>query len=58
MFFLQYKIEKQQRNYGQLIRIIASILYTYIWVPAEKTGGTNISPIKSIPIRTELQKYF
>ena len=43
---------------GQFIRIIASLLFTLIWVPKGNSGGTNISPIKSIPIRKELKKYF
>ena len=43
---------------GQLVRILASLLFTLIWVPKGNTGGTNISPIKPIPIRKELKKYF
>lgn len=43
---------------GQFTRILASILFTNIWVPKGNTGGSNISPIKTIPIRKELQKYF
>ena len=43
---------------GQFFRIIASLLFTLIWVPDGNTGGSNISPVKSIPIRKELQKYF
>lgn len=43
---------------GQIVRIIASLLFTLIWVPEGNTGGANISPIKIIPIRKELKKYF
>ncbi len=43
---------------GQFFRIIASLLFTLFWVPKGNTGGTNISAIKIIPIRKELQKYF
>jgi hypothetical protein len=43
---------------GQIVRIIASLLFTLIWVPKGNTGGTNISPIKIMPIRKELKKYF
>ena len=43
---------------GQFFRIIASLIFTLIWVPLGNTGGTNISPIKPIPVRKELQKYF
>jgi hypothetical protein len=38
--------------------IIASLIFTLFWVPKGNTGGTNISPIKQIPIRKELKKYF
>ncbi|WP_299161349.1 DUF3703 domain-containing protein [uncultured Tenacibaculum sp.] len=43
---------------GQITRILASLFFTNIWVPKGNTGGANISPIKPIPIRKELQKYF
>ena len=43
---------------GQFLRILASLLFTLIWVPRGNTGGTNISPIKKIPIRKELKNYF
>lgn len=43
---------------GQITRILASLIFTNIWVPKGNTGGANISPIKPIPIRKELQKYF
>lgn len=43
---------------GQITRIIAALLFTLIWVPEGNTGGANISPIKIIPIRTALKKYF
>lgn len=43
---------------GQTFRVFASLFFTLIWVPLGNIGGTNISPIKPIPIRKELQKYF
>jgi len=43
---------------GQVLRIIAAILFTFIWVPKGNTGGSNISPIKIMPIRKALKKYF
>tara|TARA_R110001592_G_scaffold93590_1_gene271633 strand:+ start:250 stop:603 length:354 start_codon:yes stop_codon:yes gene_type:complete len=52
----------KQRNLkeiiGQVVRISASLLFTCIWVPQGNTGGSNISPIKKMPIRKELKKYF
>ena len=58
MFVFGIKTKSRKEITGQIFRIIASILFTLIWVPLGNTGGTNISPIKSIPIRKELQKYF
>lgn len=52
------KTNSSKEIIGQLFRIIASILFTLIWVPTGNTGGTNISAVKPIPIRKELQKYF
>lgn len=43
---------------GQFLRIIASLIFTIFWVPKGNTGGTNVSPLKIIPIRKELKKYF
>lgn len=43
---------------GQFLRIIASLIFTLIWVPKGNTGGTDVSPIKKIPIRKELKNYF
>ena len=58
MFKFGIKTKKTKEIIGQIFRIIASLLFTLIWVPKGNTGGTNISPIKVIPIRKELQKYF
>ncbi|MFT7899593.1 DUF3703 domain-containing protein [Tenacibaculum ascidiaceicola] len=52
------KISSSKEIIGQFFRIIASILFTLIWVPTGNTGGTNISAVKPIPIRKELRKYF
>lgn len=58
MFVFGIKTNNFKEIIGQVFRIIASLLFTFIWVPAGNTGGTNISPIKPIPIRKELHKYF
>lgn len=52
------KTNSSKEIIGQFFRIIASILFTLIWVPKGNTGGSNISAIKPIPVRKELQKYF
>jgi len=43
---------------GQCVRMIASILFSKIWVPKGNTGGTNVSPLKPMPLRDELKIYF
>ncbi|PHR71646.1 MAG: hypothetical protein COA67_06425 [Lutibacter sp.] len=58
MFVWGIKTKSIREIIGQTIRIIASLLFTLIWVPKGNTGGTNLSPMKSIPIRKEIQKYF
>ncbi|PQJ77539.1 DUF3703 domain-containing protein [Polaribacter glomeratus] len=58
MLIFGIKSRNSKEIIGQVTRIIASVLFTLIWVPKGNTGGSNISPIKQIPIRKELQKYF
>ena len=43
---------------GQILRILAALLITPIWVPKGNTGGSNISATQPLPIRSELQKFF
>ncbi|MGG8495478.1 DUF3703 domain-containing protein [Tenacibaculum sp. TC6] len=58
MLIYGLKTNNNKEITGQFFRIIASLLLTLIWVPTGNTGGTNISAIKKLPVRKELQKYF
>jgi len=58
MLVFGIKTKNSKEIMGQFFRIIASILFTFIWVPLGNTGGSNISPIKPVPIRKELRAYF
>jgi len=58
MFIFGIKAKNNKEIVGQTFRILASLLFTLVWVPKGNTGGTNISPIKKLPIREELKKYF
>lgn len=58
MFIWGIKTKNSKEIIGQTLRIIASLLFTLLWVPAGNTGGANVSPIKSMLVRKELQKYF
>ncbi|KZN65380.1 hypothetical protein N473_12670 [Pseudoalteromonas luteoviolacea CPMOR-1] len=42
---------------GQVMRLIASIIFSRIWVPVGNTGGTNVNAFKSMPIPQDLKKY-
>lgn len=42
---------------GQISRIFASIVFSKIWVPLGNTGGSNVNPIKPMPIPNDLQQY-
>ncbi|MCL1045531.1 DUF3703 domain-containing protein [Shewanella electrodiphila] len=42
--------------FGQLTRIIASVLFSRIWVPVGNTGGANVNPLKIMPIPEDLKK--
>jgi len=42
--------------FGQVTRIIASILFSRVWVPIGNTGGANVNPLKPMPIPDDLKK--
>ncbi len=58
MLFFGIKTKNIKESIGQIIRLLASLLFTLIWVPKGNTGGANVSPIKIMTIRKELKKYF
>jgi hypothetical protein len=53
------KVGFRKRNFkevfGQVTRIIASILFSNIWAPSGNTGGTDVNPFKSMPIPDNLK---
>jgi hypothetical protein len=42
--------------FGQIIRIIAAVLFSKIWVPTGNTGGANVNPLKPMPVPEDLNK--
>ncbi len=58
MMVYGFKTTNTKEIIGQFFRIFASIIFTLIWVPKGNTGGANVSPVRPMPIRKELQKYF
>ena len=43
---------------GQVFRIIASVIFSRIWVPKGNTGGSDVNPLKAMPIPDKLKRYF
>ncbi|KZN55843.1 DUF3703 domain-containing protein [Pseudoalteromonas luteoviolacea] len=51
------KIYDRKEVLGQLIRIVAAIVFSKVWVPKGNTGGSNVSAIMSLPIPDDLREY-
>ncbi len=45
-----------RETFGQVMRIIGSILFSRIWVPIGNTGGANVNPMKPMPVPEDLRK--
>jgi hypothetical protein len=41
---------------GQLLRIAASVGSLLGWVPVGNTGGSNVSPVKPLPLPSDLEE--
>lgn len=41
---------------GQVARMLASVLFSRIWVPEGNTGGAYVSPLKPMPIPADLRE--
>ncbi len=42
---------------GQITRTVAAALFSRLWVPVGNTGGSNVSPCRSMPVPSDLQCY-
>ena len=40
---------------GQIVRLLAAVLFSRLWVPIGNTGGANVSALRRMPISSELQ---
>jgi hypothetical protein len=56
MLKVGFKKHNIREIFGQITRIIASVLFSKIWVPAGNTGGANVNPLKPMPIPEDLKK--
>ncbi|MCO7189644.1 MULTISPECIES: DUF3703 domain-containing protein [unclassified Pseudoalteromonas] len=57
MLKIGYQRSNLREVLGQVARIFASIIFSRVWVPKGNTGGTNVSPVKPMPIPDDLAKY-
>ena len=59
--FWMLKIGFKQRNFreviGQVTRIIASIIFSKLWVPLGNTGGSNVNPLTPMPVPEDLKPF-
>jgi len=56
MLKVGFKKHNTQEVFGQVSRIIASVLFSKIWVPTGNTGGANVNPLKPMPIPEDLKQ--
>ena len=59
IMMLLWAFRQRQRGeaLGQFMRIIGAATKTALgWVPSGNTGGSNISPFKTLPIKAEHQR--
>lgn len=42
---------------GQLLRIVAAALFTWLWMPLGNTGGAKVGAFRALPIPADLQLY-
>lgn len=54
MLGLAWRTHNRQELVGQAGRLIASILITWVWVPAGNSGRSNISALSSAPLPRDL----
>jgi hypothetical protein len=56
MLKVGFKKHNFREVFGQITRIIASVLFSKIWVPTGNTGGANVNPLKQMSIPEDLKK--
>ena len=42
---------------GQLLRIVAALAVSRLWVPLGNTGGANVHPFQPMPVPPDLRPY-
>jgi len=55
MLKIGIKNQDFKQVFGQITRMIASVIFSKIWVPLGNTGGVNVNPMKPMPIPQDLK---
>ena len=42
---------------GQLVRIVAALIFSRIWVPPGNTGGADVSAFRPMPVPEDLRQW-
>ncbi|MGB0134137.1 DUF3703 domain-containing protein [Dokdonella sp.] len=43
--------------FGQVVRMLAALTKSRIWVPLGNTGGANVNPFRPMPVPEDLRAY-
>ncbi|MEP4545654.1 MAG: DUF3703 domain-containing protein [Saccharospirillum sp.] len=54
MFRLGWRTRDAREALGQLVRAIAALLFSRIWVPVGNTGRANVSAFEPMPVPDDL----
>ncbi|MEQ8352686.1 MAG: DUF3703 domain-containing protein [Leptospiraceae bacterium] len=57
MFKIGYHRGDLREMIGQLFRILASLVVSRLWVPIGNTGGSNVSPVRPMPVPEDLEPF-
>lgn len=58
MLKVAYRTRDMQEFVGQVPRLLASIVFSKVWVPVGNSGRASVSAIKPMPIPKELENLF
>lgn len=54
MLTLAWRTRDRREFLGQLARLLAATLATWLWVPTGNTGRSDVSPFKRLPLSMDL----
>ena len=54
MFKVGWRRRDPGEVFGQVSRILASLIFSRIWVPVGNTGGADVSPLRPMPVPSDL----